>query len=167
MAENGEAEEEIDVSYFGIGIENCKTEANLGTLWRSAHAYGAAFMFVIGRRYHRQSSDTTKAWRQLPLYHYEDFDDFYRNIPYDCALVGVETAEAAIPVQKFIHPKRAVYLLGAEDRGLTKNAKAKCHRLLIIPGLRCLNVACAGTIVMYDRLIKRDKESEIEFPPIK
>ena len=155
------------MSYFGIGIENCKTEVNLGTLWRSAHSYGAAFIFVIGKRYHRQNSDTTKAWKQLPLYHYENFTDFHKSIPYDCMIVGVETAEAAIPVYKFIHPKRAVYLLGAEDHGLSKNAKVACHRLLILPGIWCLNVACAGTVVMYDRLIKRDKEAEIKFPPIK
>ena len=155
------------MSYFGIGIENCKTGVNLGTLWRSAHAYGAAFIFVVGQRYHGQSSDTTKAWRQIPLYQYENFGKFHENIPHDCMLVGVETAAAAVPINKFFHPKRAVYILGAEDGGLSNAAKEKCHKLLILPGVWCLNVACAGTVVMYDRLIKRDKEAEIKFPPIK
>jgi len=155
------------MSYFGIGIENCKTEVNLGTLWRSAHAYGAAFIFIIGRRYYKQSSDTTKAWRQIPLYQYEKFSDFYENIPHDCMLVGIETAAAAVPIKGFFHPKRAVYLLGAEDGGLSSIAKERCHGLLILPGIWCLNVACAGTVVMYDRLIKRDKEAELKFPPIK
>ncbi|WP_020474452.1 RNA methyltransferase [Zavarzinella formosa] len=27
--------------YFGIGIENCKTGVNVGTLWRSAHNLAA------------------------------------------------------------------------------------------------------------------------------
>ena len=155
------------MSYFAIGIENCKIKANLGTLWRSAHVYDAAFMFVIGRRYERQPSDTTKAWRQIPLFHYDIFEDFYKNLPHDCTLIGVETTPTAMPVHRFIHPRRAIYLLGAEDRGLSEQAKEKCHRLLILPGAWCLNVACAGTIVMYDRLIKRDKETEITYPPLK
>ena len=39
--------------YFGIGIENIKTEANIGTLMRSSYAMGASFVFTIGRRYAR------------------------------------------------------------------------------------------------------------------
>ena len=37
--------------YCGIGIENGKAEVNLGTLWRSAHIFGAVFLFTVGRRY--------------------------------------------------------------------------------------------------------------------
>ena len=32
--------------FFGIGVENLKTKANLGTLWRSAINLGADFIFV-------------------------------------------------------------------------------------------------------------------------
>jgi hypothetical protein len=32
--------------YFGIGIYHGKTEENIGTLWRSAYAYGADFVFT-------------------------------------------------------------------------------------------------------------------------
>ena len=140
--------------YFGIGIENCKTKMNLGTLWRSAHIFGAAFIFVIGRRYEKQGSDTTKAWRSLPLFNFENFDQFYGQLPYDCRLVGVEITERAKPLQTFFHDDRSIYLLGAEDHGLSKQALAKCHRFVQLPGVFCLNVAVAGSIVMYDRIAK-------------
>lgn len=138
--------------YFGIGIENCKTGHNLGTLWRSAHNLGASYIFVIGQRYRLQASDTTKAYRNIPLYHFVSFDEFYSNLPFDCQLVGVEFPhDGAQPLPQFIHPERCVYLLGAEDHGLSKQALAKCHKLVYIPSLFCMNVAVAGSILMYDR----------------
>lgn len=137
--------------YFGIGIEAPKVEANVGTLWRSAHIFGANFLFTIGRRYQRQCSDTTKAWRHLPLMHYDTFADFYAHLPYDCPLVGVELTERATPLRSFAHPQRAVYLLGAEDHGLSKEALSKAHRVIMLPGRFCLNVSVAGSIVMHDR----------------
>lgn len=55
-----------DCGYFGIGIESAKTPANVGGLWRSAHAFGAAFIFTIGARYprnHQSRRATAKAAR--------------------------------------------------------------------------------------------------------
>lgn len=144
--------------YFGIGIENGKTEANLGTLWRSADIFGAAFIFTIGRRYRQQPSDTSKAFRGIPLYSYNTFEDFYSTLPFCCQLVGIELIESATPLCEYKHPDRAIYLLGAEDSGLTKKALNRCHTCLVLPGSWSMNVATAGSIVMYDRHTKRVPE---------
>lgn len=140
--------------YFGIGIQHTKTETNVGTLWRSASIMGAAFIFTIGRRYKKQSSDTMKSWKHIPLYHYETFEEFYSSMPYDCRLIGVELDERATCVKDFSHPERCIYLLGAEDNGLTIEAKEKCKTLVQLPGNHCMNVAVAGSLIMYDRIIK-------------
>ena len=140
--------------YFGIGIENTKTEMNIGTLFRSAYVMGASFVFTINKRYKQQSSDTYKTSRHIPLYHYENFETFYNSMPYNCMLVGVEIDPKAEMIKDFVHPERCIYLLGAEDHGLTHKAIEKCHRLIEIPSTRCLNVAVAGSIIMYDRMIK-------------
>jgi len=140
--------------YFGIGILNGKTEANIGTLWRSAFIMGASFIFTIGKRYKNQSSDTVKTWKHIPLYHYETFDDFYKSIPYDSRIIGIEIDDKSVPINEFKHPERCVYLLGAEDNGLSKEAIDKCHELIVLPGEYCMNVAVAGSIVMYDRLYR-------------
>jgi len=137
--------------YFGIGIENTKTKANIGTLWRSAHGFGAAFIFVIGNRYKKQVSDTIKATRHIPMYHYNTFEQFYENIPEDCLLIGVELNEKARFLESYGHSERAIYLLGAEDVGLSKIALEKCHSLIQFESKSCLNVSVAGSIVMYDR----------------
>lgn len=138
--------------FFGVGIENTKTHQNIGTLWRSASIMGASFMFTIGKRYKKQASDTMSSWKHIPLYNYDTFEDFYKSLPYDCQLVGIELDERSIPLDEFKHPERCVYLLGAEDIGLSKTASEKCHKLVQLKGDYCMNVAVAGSIVMYQRL---------------
>lgn len=138
--------------YFGIGIENGKAEVNLGTLWRSAHIFGAAFIFTVGRRYQQQSSDVKKSWRSIPLFNFPTLAELKAYLPFECLLVGVELIPGIEEIENFTHPERAVYLLGSEDRGLSKEALEKCHRFVRLPGNDCLNVAVAGSIVMYDRL---------------
>jgi tRNA G18 (ribose-2'-O)-methylase SpoU len=143
--------------YFGVGIEAAKTPENVGGLWRSAHAFGAAFMFTIGARYpRRQSPDTTNAWRHIPLHEFDDVAGFAASVPRDCTVIGVETDERLAPRElvPFTHPERAVYLLGAEDRGLSAAVVELCRDLVEIPTAYCLNVATAGSIVLYDRLAK-------------
>lgn len=140
--------------YFGIGVENLKTAMNLGTLWRSAYLMGASFIFTTGKRYHLQSINTYKTFSHIPLYQYRDFDDMYINMPYNCILIGVEIGVDAIPIKKFEHPKRCIYLLGAEDNGLTKIALEKVHQVIVLPGDRSMNIAVAGSIVMFDRVNK-------------
>src|SRR4051794_28945823 len=105
--------------YCGIGIQAAKTPANVGGLWRSAHAFGAAFIFTVGHRYpgHRQPTDTTDARRHVPLYGHEDIDVFLRSVPLGAALIGIECGEHARQRPRslpgFSHPERAVYVLGA------------------------------------------------------
>lgn len=140
--------------YYAIGIYKHKTEHNIGTLWRSAYILGASYIFTVGKKYKKQTSDVVRAWSRIPLFQYEDFEDLLKNIPYDCRLVGVEIDETAIELKDFEHPKRAIYLLGSEDCGLPEEIKQKCHMLVKLPGNSSLNVAVTGSIVINDRVQK-------------
>jgi tRNA G18 (ribose-2'-O)-methylase SpoU len=143
--------------YFGIGCIGMKTTDNYGTLFRTAQIMSADFIFLIGTRFKKQASDTMKSWRHLPLFEYDTFADFNKHRPYDCRLVGVELTESSIPLKDYKHPKQACYLLGAEDNGLTKEAIEACQEIIILPGERSMNVAVAGSIVLYDRVTKCDR----------
>src|SRR4030095_12131863 len=100
--------------FFGIGIYHPKTEHNVGTLWRTANLYGASFIFTIGRRYHRQASDTMATHLHTPLFHYDSVEDLKANLPWSTPLVGIELDPRAESLADFQHPMRAAYLLGAE-----------------------------------------------------
>ena len=141
--------------FFGIGIFHGKTEENLGTLWRSADLLGANFIFTVGRRYRYQSTDTSKAFRHIPLYNYKDWDDFFCHIPYNCPVVAVELDRNSIPIKNYVHRKQCIYLLGAEDHGLPPEILKKCAEIIQLPGDYSMNVATAGSIVMFDRINKQ------------
>ena len=143
--------------FFGIGILNGKTPENLGVLWRSAQNLGASFIFTIGNRYAKQACDTHNAVKSMPYFHYENFEAFYKNLPKGARLVGVELTDEAQSLETFNHPRRCVYLLGAEDHGLSNAAIEKSHFLVKFKSQLSLNVSVAGSIVMYDRGINKPR----------
>ena len=139
--------------FCGIGIFHPKHEVNQGTLWRSAYAFGASFCFTVGPRFRKQAADTPDAWKHIPMYRFETVEDLKSHLPFSCPIVGIELHERSRPLHTFTHPERACYLLGAEDHGLPANVLEACHHLVQIDGLRmCLNVAVAGSMVLYDRV---------------
>ena len=140
--------------YCGIGILRFKRDHNIGTLWRSAYILGASYIFTIGKSYKKQTSDVLKTWSKIPLFHYDTFEDFRKNLPYDCRLIGIELDERSTPLKDFEHPKRCVYLLGAEDNGLPPKVLDQCHGLIQLPGTNSLNVAVSGSLVLNDRVEK-------------
>lgn len=139
---------------FAIGIEYTKTESNVGTLMRSAVNFGAALVFTVGRRYRRQASDTVHAAHQIPVLHFASWDDARRHLPIDWTPVVVELGDGAHRLETFVHPKRAIYILGPEDGSVSDEVQSRYRNKVIIPSLRCLNVAVAGSVVMYDRVAK-------------
>ena len=143
-----------DIGYFGIGCFNMKTHHNYGSLFRTAQILNADFLFLIGARFNRQASDTMCSWRHLPVFEYDTVEDFQKHRPYDCKLIGIEMTDSATPITEFTHPKRACYLLGAEDNGLSREAIDLCQEIIRLPGERSMNVSVAGSIVIYDRVNK-------------
>ena len=147
----------IKSGFCGIGIIGGKFPKNLGTLWRSAFLFGADFLFTIGKRYKHQPTDTLKASRHIPLFHFTDWQDFLNHLPKESHIVFIEQAPHAVSLEEFKHPRSAVYILGAEDTGIPEDL-LKTSTVVKVPSLYpfSLNVAVAGSIVLYDRFIKRN-----------
>ena len=140
--------------YFGIGIEGASKPLNVGTLFRSAHAFGAGFAFTVNAAFDAHTSnvaDTSKSSAQIPYYHFPGPDSVL--LPEGCRLVGVELTPDAIALPSFRHPKQAAYILGPERGDLSPRMQERCAFIVKIPMKFCINVAIAANIVMYDRLI--------------
>jgi tRNA G18 (ribose-2'-O)-methylase SpoU len=147
--------------YFGIGVEGITKAMNAGGLFRAAHAFGASFAFVIGGAYARReaaNADTSDAPGQVPLYEFADAKSLL--LPRDCRLVGVEFLEDAAPLPSFRHPRNAAYVLGRERGSLSPEILALCDDVVKIPTRFCLNLAVAGALVMYDRLLTLGRFAE-------
>ena len=138
--------------YFAIGAERISKQMNFGNLVRSANAFGASFVFTVGAHYHaiEATTDTSKAPRHMPLYHWDTPGDM--ELPQGCRMVGVELREDAVELPSFRHPLRAAYVLGPERGELSAAILARCDHVVKIPTSFCINLAMAGAIVMYDRL---------------
>jgi tRNA G18 (ribose-2'-O)-methylase SpoU len=134
---------------------------NLGSLLRSAHAFGAGFTFTIGAAFDAKAaaqSDTSAAVASLPFHAYGALGDL--QLPHGCRLVGVEFRDDASDLPSFTHPSQAAYVLGAELSSLSPDLVERCDFLVKIPTKFCVNVAIAGALVMYDRMISLGRFAE-------
>jgi len=93
--------------------------------------------------------------KHIPLWHFDDWDDMFHHVPYNCPVVAIELDDRSVPLETFVHPERCIYLLGAEDHGLPPEILDRCWATVQLLGERCMNVSTAGSIVMYDRKVKR------------
>ena len=139
--------------YFGIGIEGVSKQYNAGNLFRTAHAFGASFVFTVNAKYSKtkgHKTDTSKMQEHTPFYAFDTWEDMI--LPKDCQLVGIELTEDAVELPSFRHPTRAAYILGPERSSLTQSTIERCDHIIKIPMKFCVNLGTAGALVMYDRL---------------
>ena len=137
--------------YACIALVRPKTPANVGSVLRAAHCFGASLVVTSGHRYTRSPTDVTKAWRHIPFMH---TDDVFGAVPYCCSPVAVDIIEDAKPLPLFQHPEQAFYIFGAEDETLRKDITSLCKHKVVIPTSYCLNLAAAVNVVLYDRVAK-------------
>jgi len=147
--------------YFGIGAERISKPMNLGALLRTAHAFGGSFAFTIGAAFDARAvarADTSLAAENLPLSVYPDVDSLV--LPVGCRLVGIELLPEAVDMPSFRHPARAAYVFGPERGSLSPQLAARCDFLVKIPTKFCINLAVAGALVMYDRMLSMGRFAE-------
>lgn len=144
--------------YFGIGVEGISKPLNVGNLFRSAHAFGADFVFAIAPAVDLREvnvSDTSQTAKHLPLYEHASVEEM--QLPWGCRLVGVELLDEAADLPSFTHPERAAYVLWPERGSLSPALVERCDFVVKIPTKFCVNVGVAGAILMYDRLFSRGR----------
>lgn len=147
--------------YFGLGAEGVSKSANMGALLRTSHAFGAAFCFSVGAGWDARASrsaDTADTPAHLPLWRFANVDAL--QLPPECALVGVELLDDAVDLPSFRHPLSAAYVLGPERSGLSDAMRARCRYVVRIPTRFALNLAVAGALVLYDRLMQHGRFAE-------
>lgn len=140
--------------YFGIGVQGVSKAMNVGSLFRTAHAFGASFVFTVAATYPREEgklADTSDTPGNLPFYEFADVAAL--RLPQGCALIGVEIVDEAAELPSFRHPRCAAYVLGPERGALPPELIALCDQVVRIPTKFSVNLAIAGAIVMYDRLL--------------
>lgn len=147
--------------YFGLGAEGVSKSANMGALLRTGHAFGAAFCFSIGAGWDARAaraSDTALTQQHVPLWRFDGVESLH--LPPECTLVGIELLDEAVDLPSFRHPLNAAYVLGPERSGLSEPLRTRCRHIVRIPTRFALNLAVAGALVLYDRLLQHGRFAE-------
>lgn len=144
-----------------ICIYGSKFQCNVGTIMRSAYLYDYDVIYTIGERYKRMATDTVNAGKHIPITRLQDFDQLYAVAKYtEASVVMVELSKRSKRLHNYTHPNNVIYVLGAEDTGIPESIIDKHveHGFDVLeiptPQKYSMNVAVAGSIVMYDRYCK-------------
>lgn len=137
--------------FAAIGLHMPKTPANVGSVLRAAHCYGAVLVAKTGQRYRGSPTDTTCTYRHMPLLQVEDL---FSCIPHSCVPVAVDILKGARSLIGYTHPERAFYIFGPEDGTLGREFTQRCRDVVYVPTMDCMNLAAAVSVVLYDRMAK-------------
>lgn len=143
------------MGYSAIGIQEIQKDGNFGGVLRAAHCYDARLV-VIGGRFIREVTDTTKAYRHIPVI--QGQNNIFDAIPFDCVPVAVDLLDDAESIVDFKHPKNAFYIFGAEANTLDKSITDRCVHKIYVPTQFCMNLSATVNVVLYDRLRKEIDE---------
>lgn len=141
-----------------IAIENLERDFNMGTIIRSANAFGIRTVHIIGRRqWNKRGAMMTDKYLNV-IYH-NSVDTFVEHMrsehPTRVLLVGVDNVSGAVDLTTVDKLENAVLIFGSEANGLSSEMLAHVDTIVQIPqrgSTRSLNVGVAAGIVMWEWL---------------
>ncbi|KAA2248446.1 RNA methyltransferase [Solihabitans fulvus] len=137
---------------FHVAIENFQHDHNIGTVVRTANAFAAREVHIVGRRrWNRRGAMVTDRYQHIR--HHADVEALVAfAAAEDLALVAVDNTPGSRPVERVDLPKRCLLLFGQEGPGVTEEARAAAALLVSIAqfgSTRSINAGVAAGIVMH------------------
>jgi tRNA G18 (ribose-2'-O)-methylase SpoU len=137
---------------FHVAIENFGHDLNIGTVVRTANAFLAAEVHIVGRRrWNKRGAMVTDRYQ-----HVRHHADVAGLIEFAAAgelpVVGVDNHPGAVPLETAVLPERCVLLFGQEGPGLTAEARAAAALTVSIAqfgSTRSINAGVAAGIAMH------------------
>ena len=138
---------------FHVAIEHWTRDPNIGSVVRSANAFNARAVHIVGRhRWNRRGAMKTEAYLHLVAH-----DDLASLVAFArehaLPIVAIDNGPDAEPLWTAELPRACVLLFGQEGAGLTADALAIATRTLAIPqfgSTRSINAAAAAAIAMAE-----------------
>jgi tRNA G18 (ribose-2'-O)-methylase SpoU len=137
---------------FSVAIENFQHDLNIGTVVRTANAFLAAEVHIVGRRrWNRRGAMVTDRYQRLR--HHADVPGLLAvAAAQDLAVVAVDNGPDAVPLETVELPRRCLLLFGQEGPGLTPAARSGAALTVSISqfgSTRSLNAGVAAGIAMH------------------
>ena len=137
---------------FHIAIENWQHDFNIGTVVRSANAFLAREVHIVGnRRWNRRGAMVTDRYQHLR--HHVDVPSLARAMHADgVVLWGIDNLPGSQPLETTPLPRRVCFLFGQEGPGLSETAREVCDGTFSIAqfgSTRSINASAAAAIAMH------------------
>jgi tRNA G18 (ribose-2'-O)-methylase SpoU len=137
---------------FHVAIENWQHDLNIGTVVRTANAFLAREVHIVGRRrWNRRGAMVTDRYQHLR--HHEDVAALVRWAQaQDLVIVGVDNLPGAVPIESVHLPRRCLLLFGQEGPGLSDTARDAAAIVCSIAqygSTRSINAGVASAIAMH------------------
>jgi tRNA G18 (ribose-2'-O)-methylase SpoU len=137
---------------FVVAIENWQHDANIGTVVRTANAFLAKEVLIVGRkRWNRRGAMVTDRYqhlRHLPAV--ADVVSYADEHGY--TIIGVDNTPGSVPIETAVLPRKALFLFGQEGPGLTNHAHGIASMTVSIAqfgSTRSINAGVAAGIAMH------------------
>jgi tRNA G18 (ribose-2'-O)-methylase SpoU len=136
---------------FDVAIENWQHDLNIGSIVRTANAFLAGTVHIVGRRrWNKRGAMVTDRYQHV-LHHdtVSDLVAWAGGRP----IVAVDNVEGSVDVVDAPKPADAILLFGQEGPGLTAEALAAADSVVSIRqfgSTRSINAAAAAAIVMHE-----------------
>lgn len=136
-----------------IAVENLERDFNMGTIVRSANAFGIRSVHVVGRRqWNKRGAMMTDKYLEV-VYH-STVADFVESVR-PKIIIAVDNTEASVDIRSVGKTRDAILVFGAEGPGLSDDMLSAADTIVAIPQLgstRSLNVGVAAGIAMWEWL---------------
>ncbi|MFM9876860.1 MAG: TrmH family RNA methyltransferase [Rhodoglobus sp.] len=137
---------------FHVAIENWQHDMNIGSIVRSANAFAADTVHIIGRRrWNKRGAMVTDRYQHV--INHPDVATFVTwTHEHDLPIVAVDNLPGSTPIESTTLPERCVLLFGQEGPGLTAEALAAADLAVEITqygSTRSINASAAAAIVMH------------------
>jgi len=135
-----------------IAIENWTHDFNIGSIVRTANAFNAAGVHIVGaKRYNRRGAMCTDHY--LNMFHHNEIADLinWANAN-QVTIIGIDNLPGSQPIEQFQFPGNCLLIFGTEKDGLTGPAIEAAKNLLHITqygSTRSINAGAAAAIAMY------------------
>jgi tRNA G18 (ribose-2'-O)-methylase SpoU len=137
---------------FHVAIENWQHDLNIGSIVRTANAFLAHTVHIVGRRrWNRRGAMVTDRYQHVV--HHETIDDLVafadqQRLP----IMAIDNVPASVPLERNPLPKACIVLFGQEGPGLSAEALAAADKVIEITqfgSTRSINASAAAAIVMH------------------
>lgn len=135
-----------------IAIENFENDSNIGTVVRTANAFAAAAVHIVGRRrWNRRGAMVTDRYQHL--YHHDTVDDVVAwAYDHDLTVVAVDNVPGSVPLETVELPRNCLLLFGQEGPGVSESARKAARMTVSIAqfgSTRSMNAGVAAGIAMH------------------